>query len=104
MTHSTDDALTEGRLDRLAALIERERKAVLAQWRQQVCQLPTAQGLDAPALDDHVPALLDELAQAFRDVSVETIPDIVLQGSPPTHGRQRLLDGFDIVEVVAEYN
>ena len=104
MTHSPDAALTEQRLDQLAALIERERKAVLAQWRQQVCQLPTAQSLDAPALDDHVPALLDELAKAFREASVETIPDVVLQGSPPLHGRQRLQDGFDIVEVVAEYN
>jgi two-component system, OmpR family, phosphate regulon sensor histidine kinase PhoR len=104
MNQSTETALTEARLDKLADLIERERKAVLAQWRQQVCQLPTAQGLDAPALDDHIPALLDELADAFRRVSMETIPDVVLHGSPPIHGRQRLQDGFDIVEVVAEYN
>lgn len=97
-------ALSESRLETLAALIEQQRQAVLAQWRQQVCQLPTAQGLDAPTLDDHVPALLDELAEAFRRMSVETIPDGVLQGSPPIHGRQRLQDGFDIVEVVAEYN
>ncbi|MGH7519941.1 MAG: ATP-binding protein [Gemmatimonadales bacterium] len=104
MNEPTGSALTEARLDKLAALIERERNAVLAQWRQQVCQLPNAQALGAPALDDHIPALLDELAEAFRSVSDETIPDVVLQGSPPIHGRQRLQDGFDIVEVVAEYN
>jgi signal transduction histidine kinase len=100
MNHS----VSTPRLDQLAGLIERERNAVLAQWRAQVCQLPSAQGLDAPTLDDHVPALLDELALAFRSLSDETIPEAVLQGSPPTHGRQRLQDGFDIVEVVAEYN
>jgi two-component system, OmpR family, phosphate regulon sensor histidine kinase PhoR len=104
MNEPTQSALREASLHTLATLIERERKAVLAQWRQQVCQLPSAQGLDAPALDDHVPALLDELARAFRSLSDETIPQAVLAGSPPTHGRQRLQDGFDIVEVVAEYN
>jgi two-component system phosphate regulon sensor histidine kinase PhoR len=104
MNESTPPALRETRLDELAALIERERNAVLAQWRQQVCQLPTAQGLDAPTLDDHIPMLLDELAASFRSVSDETISEAMLEGSPPTHGRQRLDDGFDIVEVVAEYN
>lgn len=104
MNDPTASALSETRLDKLAALIERERKTVLAQWRQQVCQLPSAQGLDVPTLDDHVPELLDELVVAFRKVADETIPEAVLQGSPPNHGRQRLQDGFDIVEVVAEYN
>jgi signal transduction histidine kinase len=104
MNEPTKTALTEARLDKLADLLERERKSVLAQWRQQVCQLPAAQGLDAPTLDDHVPELLDELAAAFRLVSDATIPEALLEGTPPAHGRQRLQDGFDIVEVVAEYN
>jgi two-component system phosphate regulon sensor histidine kinase PhoR len=104
MNDPTASALTETRLDKLAALIERERKAVLAQWRQQVGQLPSAQGLDAPTLDDHVPELLDELIVAFRKVADESIAEAVLEGTPPNHGRQRFQDGFDIVEVVAEYN
>jgi signal transduction histidine kinase len=104
MNEPTISAPTATRLEKLAGLIEREREALLVQWRQQVSQLPCAQGLDAPALDDHVPELLDELAVAFRRVSDETIPESVLQGTPPAHGRQRLQDGFDIVEVVAEYN
>jgi two-component system, OmpR family, phosphate regulon sensor histidine kinase PhoR len=104
MTNSSPSATTASKFEKLAALIEAERDAVLAQWRQQVCQLPTAQGLDAPRLEDHVPALLDELAQAWRSVSEETIAEALLEGSPPIHGRQRLQDGFDIVEVVAEYN
>jgi signal transduction histidine kinase len=100
----TGPAVSTPHLNKLAALIEREREALLAQWRGQVCQLPTAQGLDAPTLDDHVPELLDEVAAAFRLVSDETIPEALLEGSPPAHGRQRLQDGFDVVEVVAEYN
>lgn len=91
-------------LNNLAALISRERDALLARWREQVKQLSSAKHLDTPTLNDHVPLLLDELASAFRFVSDETIPEALLEGSPPAHGRQRHQDGFDIVEVVAEYN
>lgn len=91
-------------LDTLAALIERERDALLSRWREQVRQLPSAKHLDTPTLNDHIPDLLDELISAFRSVSDQTIPEALLEGSPPVHGLQRHLDGFDIVEVVAEYN
>lgn len=91
-------------LDELAALITRERETLLTRWREQVRQLSSAKHLDIPTLNDHIPVLLDELATAFRSVSDETIPESLLEGSPPIHGRQRHQDGFDIVEVVAEYN
>jgi two-component system, OmpR family, phosphate regulon sensor histidine kinase PhoR len=91
-------------LYKLAALIKRDRDALLSRWREQVTQLPSAKHLDTPALNDHVPALLDELATEFQLVSDETIPEALLEGSPPVHGLQRQEDGFDIVEVVAEYN
>jgi signal transduction histidine kinase len=91
-------------LDKLAALIQRERSALLSRWREQVRGFPSAKHLDTPALNDHVPAILDELATAFESVSDETIPEALLEGSPPAHGIQRYQDGFDIVEVVAEYN
>ena len=91
-------------LQRLAELIVREREELLACWRDQVKRLPSAQGLDVPALNDHVPPLLDELVAALRAVSEKTIAEALLEGSPPLHGQQRYEDGFDIVEVVAEYN
>jgi signal transduction histidine kinase len=37
-------------------------------------------------------------------VSDQAIPEALLKGSPPVHGRERQQGGFDIVEVVAEYN
>ncbi|MFO0964238.1 MAG: sensor histidine kinase [Gemmataceae bacterium] len=91
-------------LERLAALIKHEQDALLSRWRQQVRQLPSAKRLDTPALNDHVPALLDELVNELLVASHQTIPQALLEGSPPVHGRQRQQDGFDIVEVVAEYN
>lgn len=96
--------MTLGNLSRLAATIRREREVLLSRWREQVRQLPSGKHLDTPTLNDHVPALLDELAKALESVSDESIPKALLAGSPPMHGIQRFQDGFDIVEVVAEYN
>ncbi len=91
-------------LNRLTVLIEDERANLLAEWRAQIRQLPSAKQLDSPTLTDHIPDFLDELAAAFLHVSDATIPETLLEVTPPAHGRQRYVDGFDIVEVVAEYN
>jgi two-component system phosphate regulon sensor histidine kinase PhoR len=91
-------------LNQLAALIRQERDALLERWRQQVKQLPSAKHLDLPALNDHIPDLLDEIAVALQARSRDTIPEALVEGSPPAHGLQRLQEAFDIEEVVAEYN
>jgi two-component system phosphate regulon sensor histidine kinase PhoR len=92
------------KLDELAALIQRERETLLSRWREQVRKLPSAQGLDTPTLNDHVPALLDELSEALRMVADQSIAQALLEGSSPAHGMERYQTGFDIVEVVAEYS
>lgn len=91
-------------LHKLAVLVRQEHDTLLARWRRQVRELPSAQHLDAPTLNDHIPDLIIELATALQSKSDETIPDTLLEGSPPAHGLQRLRDGFDLGEVVAEYN
>ena len=91
-------------IGRLAAVLRRDKAQLLDAWHAQVCQLPGAQGLDAPTLIDHIPDLVDELADAMERNSGETIVEAVLDSTPPAHGMQRLQDGFDIVEVAAEYN
>ena len=91
-------------LDRLARLIQGQREGLLSRWRAQVRALPSAQHLDAPTLNDHVPQLIDELAAALKARSDETIPEALSEASPPVHGMQRVKDGYDIEEVVAEYN
>ena len=96
--------MTINDLDKLAVLIKQQRQPLLARWRQQVRELPSARQLDVPTLNDHIPDLLDELAEALRSRSDQTIPEALCEGSPPAHGRQRVQDGFDIAEVVAEYN
>lgn len=91
-------------IEPLAVLIKQQHDALLARWRQLVRQLPSAKNLAIPALNDHVPALLEELVNELLVASHKTIPQALLEVSPPVHGRQRQQDGFDIVEVVAEYN
>lgn len=90
--------------NRLAALIRAEREGLLVRWRQELRQLASARYLDTPTLDDHIPQFLEELVAALESQSGETIPDAINEGSPLAHGSQRFEDGFDIVEVVAEYN
>jgi two-component system phosphate regulon sensor histidine kinase PhoR len=85
-------------------LIKLEREDLMARWREQVRELPSAAGLATPTLNDHIPSLLDELADAFRKNLDESIPAALAGGTPPAHGLQRLQDGFEVDEVVAEYN
>ena len=54
--------------------------------------------------NDHVPKFLDELCVALRTGARKTIPESIGGSSPAAHGMQRLSDGFDIEEIVSEYN
>ena len=96
--------MSTANLVRLADLIIAERETLLARWRDQVRALPSAADLTTPTLNDHIPDLINELANALRSTSDKAIPDKLLEGSPPAHGLQRLRDKFDLEEVVAEYN
>ena len=91
-------------LKKFASTIQRRRDQVLLDWRQQVRRLPAARNLDVPTLNDHIPPLLDELTDALLFGGYKSLLDLQLENSPKIHGSQRLRAGFDIVEVVAEYN
>ena len=85
---------------RLFALIHDRRDELLAQWRRQVRQLPAAATLDTPTINDQVPELLDTLANSLKseNEAVET------NAISAEHGVLRWQAGFDVTEVVAEYN
>ncbi|MEX1232297.1 MAG: HAMP domain-containing sensor histidine kinase [Planctomycetaceae bacterium] len=91
-------------LDQLATLIQSQGEGLLFRWRAEVRQLASAKHLDIPTLNDHIPLLLEELVKALRAHSEATIAENLCDRSPPAHGIQRVDDGFDIEEVVAEYN
>ena len=89
-------------LQRLAALINDRRDELLADWRTQVRRLPGAADLDAPTINDEVPQLLDSLAEELVRGSEE--PDAEVKAASAEHGLLRWQAGFDVTEVVAEYN
>ena len=91
-------------LNALALLIDRDRELLLFQWRAQVRQIPSAKELETPQLNDHVPKFLDELCVALRSGNKVSIPESIGVKSPASHGMQRMSDGFDIEEIVSEYN
>ncbi len=95
--------MSSEKLDALAALIRQERDTLLAEWRQEVRQLSVAHNLDVPTLNDHIPDLLEELACELEVCSDGSMIE-GLKENPITHGLDRLRLGFDVEEVVAEYN
>ena len=97
--------ISRNELKRFAGAIRRDRERLLKEWRDAVRRLPSAKDLDLPSLNDHIPALLDELADALLEGHTQSILTLSLvDKSPQVHGVQRLRAGFDISEVVAEYN
>jgi two-component system, OmpR family, phosphate regulon sensor histidine kinase PhoR len=91
-------------LNELAALIRQQGDVLLSSWRQLVKQLPSARNLDTPTLNDHIPQLLDELMGTLESKSERKAAEVLAKGSPPVHGLERFREGYDIEEVVAEYN
>ena len=87
----------------LAALLRKESDALMAEWRSEVRQLEVARHLDIPTLNDHIPDLIEELACELEACSDETMIE-GLTDNPVIHGLDRLELGFDIEEVVGEYN
>jgi signal transduction histidine kinase len=90
-------------LYKIASLIRQERSYLMAEWRHEVRKLPIAKDLDEFVLNDHIPALLEELAHEFERSSDETMIE-GLEKEPAIHGLIRLQLRFDVEEVIAEYN
>src|SRR5262245_46927598 len=91
-------------LQEFADAIQANRESLLIDWRLQVRRLPAAQNLDVWTLNDSIPPLVDALVEALRKGQTESVIDTHLHDGPKIHGSMRLRAGFDIVEVVAEYN
>ena len=90
-------------LHTLAALIRQERDTLLAEWRQEVRRLSVARNLDVLTLNDHIPDLLEELAEEL-EAHVDESMIGELKKTSVIHGLDRLRLGFDVEEVVGEYN
>lgn len=82
----------------LAELLVQHRAEVLARWKEQVSGSLHPEAMPHWELVDHLPAFLDEIAQAFRDCDGPAESRIAAE-----HGVQRLGLGFSLNGVVREY-
>lgn len=85
---------------RLFALIKDRRDELLTRWRHQIRQIPAAASLDTPTINDQVPELLDTLANSLKSENEPRETNAI----SAEHGLLRWQAGFDVTEVIAEYN
>ena len=90
-------------MEQHAERLDSNREQVLAEWRQRARTIERAESSDTPTLNDHIPSLLDAICLSLRQQRALS-PDEMNMSASKVHGLQRSWIGFDIVEVVAEYN
>lgn len=84
----------------LGAFIREHKELILATWLDAAVQLPSAHNLARPAIRDHVPELLDSLAEAIDRDDHSAVP---MRGLPSRHAAVRLREGYDLRQVIWEY-
>jgi len=91
---------TGGRL-RLCDFIREQRTLILEEWERLVRVMPEARRLSQHRLLDHLPPLLDRMADRVEDVHTGVLGS--LDDWPEIHALQRLDVGFDLEQVTHEY-
>lgn len=92
----------------LAELVRERKDELLASWRKTVRLLDVAKDLDTFEINDHVGGLLEELAveleKGGENSVIEDGGPRPLGQIPIIHGKERMDLGFDLEEIVYEYN
>src|SRR5438552_2282456 len=91
-------------LMRLADLIRQQREQLMQVWRTKVQQLPSARNLDTPTACGHIARLLDDVAGALAKGKKKSMLTLPVDGATEVHGLMRFQEGFNLIEVVADYN
>ncbi|WP_284720617.1 ATP-binding protein [Polyangium sorediatum] len=92
----------EGHDAALADLLRSARPEIVEAWERAARQIPAGRDLPRPHLIDHIPTMLEEIADMVDAPRAGRIP------KPPSetaqaHADERLEEGFDLASVVAEY-
>jgi two-component system phosphate regulon sensor histidine kinase PhoR len=96
--------MRKNNLTLLADMIRQERQQLMQLWRSKVHQVPSARNLDTPAACSHIAGLLDDIAAALLEGKKKSLITSPSPGATEMHGVQRFHEGFDLMEVVADYN
>lgn len=84
----------------LASFIRTHKQELMREWLSRVRALPAATVLPTPLLADHVPEILDALADALERGDATST---ALEQMPLEHAAQRYREGYDLRQIVAEY-
>lgn len=84
----------------LSSLLAKRRKEIIERWTQRIEREHNDKELSCGELCDHLPRIFDELLAALR---AEESPRAAMEPASAAHGVQRLRVGFDVVEVIREY-
>jgi PAS domain S-box-containing protein len=85
-----------------STFIRARKRDIVAMWEASVRQLPIAAKLEHPLLVDHIPDLLERIAEMADDLTagrVEAAPTDIAE----IHALEWLDEGYDLAHVVAEY-
>jgi signal transduction histidine kinase len=94
----------EQNVGRISELLEQNADTITDAWKQQVAKIIKGKDLNEAELTDAMADLLKELAEALRFDINEPAREYMFDKGPIEHGVQRVRVGFDIEEVIAEYN
>ncbi len=100
-TGFTQDSIHSGPRQ-LAAFIRIRKEEILAEWQRVVRRRPTARDLDTPTLVDHIPLLLDQIAD-MADELVSGVPPRLPTDLAQLHALELLEEGFDLEQVIGEF-
>ena len=91
-------------LTKLADLIRQQRQQLIQLWREKVQRSVPARNLDTIAACSHIARLLDDIAVAVMKGKKKSLVALPVDGATEAHGLQRFHEGFDLIQVVADYN
>ncbi|WP_233262190.1 ATP-binding protein [Vitiosangium sp. GDMCC 1.1324] len=86
---------------RLCDFIRVSQSLILAEWEREARSHPYSQGLSRPRLLDHLPDLLDRMANMVE--TLHTGERQSMEGLPEVHALERLEVGYDLEQVAHEY-
>src|SRR5215813_4061470 len=89
---------------KLAELILRQQDGLMQVWRSKMQQVAAVRNLDTPATGSHIATLLEDIAAALLKGKKRSLITLAVDEATEVHGFQRFHEGFNLIEVVADYN
>jgi signal transduction histidine kinase len=101
----TPEGVVVNKLIHLSRLLAERRAEILERWTQRIGREHEDKDLSRGELWDHLPHFFDEVLAALQEEEGSIAEAAAANGSAASvaHGTQRLRVGFDLIEVLREY-